>query len=155
MKTFLYVSIVLFCTALCPAAIHPAMADFNNDGRVDLADLAEFASAWLWESSCDTAVTVELNTVYTGSTDSSYWYAFTPNPEFANPGDIVSYYFNMYEIPDGYTLYVWSGCEGELVDQTTSFMLVNLTVGDTYSLEMRKTGTPTGEYQLKITLGEG
>ncbi len=151
MKIELCVILFLLCTALSPAAIHPAMADFNHDGKVDLADLVEFASVWLWESSCDTAVTAVREIHYTGTTETSYWYVFTA--DFGSPGESVAYAFSI----QNYRLRVYDDCGGIVLGTAygTSTTLT-LVTGDSYYLEIENaSGTPEA-YDLYIDYaGEG
>ena len=145
MKIFICVSILVLCTTLCPAEIHPAMADFNHDGRVDLADLVEFASVWLWQSSCDTAVTAVRDTHYIGTTDTSYWYVFTA--DFGNPGDEVENKFTILN----YRLRIYYECDGIPVatayGATTTLLL---STGESCYLEIENASGTTDEYDLYI-----
>jgi len=137
---------------LCPAEIHPSRADFNHDGRVDLADLAEFASAWLWESSCETALTANRGSHYTGTTDNSYWYVFIP--DYGTPGTTIDYLFSLLNGAVGYTVRIYDDCGGIVLGTAnSSFTVIPLATGDSYYIEIENTGGATDDYDLYIDYG--
>lgn len=147
MKTWTLASILLLGTACCFGVTHPSRADFNNDGKVDISDLAEFASAWLWESTCETAIDIELWTHYTRTATTSYWYVFTPDIA-------ISYRFSLNG--DGYTASVFDGCGGVLLGDTseTGWLVHLLAAEQSYFIQVEKTGETTGDFDLSVIPAE-
>lgn len=143
MKTWILASVVLLNSAFGFGAFHPSQADLNNDGKVDIGDLAEFASAWLWESTCETAIETEMWTHYTRKTTTHYWYMFTPELS-------ISYMFKLEGT--GYTASVYDGCGGTFLGNTSeSGWVVHLVTADqTYYIQVENTDQATGDFDLFI-----
>ena len=146
MKTLICTVIVLLGTTFCFGEIHPSQADFNNDGKVDISDLAEFASAWLWESTCETAIDVEVYAHYIRTTTTSYWYVFTPDTIIAS-----SYMFKLDGT--GYTASIYDGCGGTLLGDTSEsgYFVWPLVVNHAYFIQVQKTGEPVGDFDLSVS----
>ncbi len=143
MKTWIIAAVVLLNATFSFGAFHPSQADLNNDGKVDLADLAEFASAWLWESTCETAIETELWTHYTRKTTTHYWYLFTPDLS-------ISYMLKLEG--DGYTASLFDNCGGAFLGDTgQSGWLVHLLAADqTYYIQVENTDAATENFDLFI-----
>lgn len=137
------------------AVFDPSQADFDRSGKVDLADFAKFASAWLWEKPvndiCANAETAHLNTHYTGTTegmtDASVWYVFTP----------VQSDFYTLSICDGgweYFMEVYDACEGNYLSATDEDcrLVVWMEAGNDYFISIYGY-QPTENYNLSITQG--
>lgn len=145
MKTLVCTVIVLLSTTFCFGDIHPSQADFNNDGKVDISDLAEFASAWLWESTCETAIDVQQYTHYVRTTTTSYWYMFTPDLS-------ISYLFSLDAGADHYTASIYDACGGTFLGDTSEFgwFVWPLEVNHAYFIQVEKTGELTENFDLYI-----
>lgn len=137
------------------AAFDPSMADFDKSGRVDLADLALFASAWLWEKpvndTCATAETAHLNTHYTGTaegmTDDTVWYVFTPaQSDF--------YTLSVCGGDGDYHLDVYDACEGNYLGETQydCQVIVWMDAGNDYHMSVFGY-EQLADYDLIITQG--
>ena len=146
MRTLLYLSMALICSAFCFGDFHPSQADLNGDGIVNLADLALFASAWLWESPCANAAQALIDVHYIASTETSDWYVFTPS--------LTTTY--LVDICDGdtvgYTGMVYDACWEPFLGTTNGdcFVVVEMNAGEDYYIQIEKTGLPTEDYDLLI-----
>lgn len=149
MKTFLFLFLGLTITTVGFGQFHPSRADLNDDGKVDIADLAEFAGAWLWESTCQTAIPVEFNTHTVRTAETSYWYVFTP--------EYTMYYsISLCVGSDGYTASIYDDCAQAPIADTSEGCRVDvqMVAGQSYYIRVEKTSPATGDFDLYISFAE-
>ncbi len=146
--------IALTITGSAIPPFEPSMADFDKNGIVDLADLAMFASAWLWQNTpdnddCADAIEIELNQAISGTNENATGAPMDICSE-GSDGKDVWYYFVNY---DSSTVYV--SVTLDLLDATLDTSLSIWTACDGYEIDcISNTDSYKGLYGIEVPPGE-